>query len=268
MDCAKAILCFSRQKVRFAAIPTTSGSGSEVTDFAILTHAQVKHPLIDPSLQPDAAILDGTLLEQLPGSLIADGGFDVITHAVEAYTAKGAGSFSDLFALGAFRLAWEHLSRSYEGSIDSRLPMHEAATMAGVAFNQAGLGLCHALSHSLGARFHVPHGRLNAILLPGVLEQNLPGALPRYGALARAAGIGGASDTLGARNLLRGLRSLRSRLHLPETLAQAGVDLGLLEKQAGEIAQAALEDPCCRSNPVPVTAPEIRTILRKVSGGE
>ena len=155
MDCAKAMAYFAKGNARLVAIPTTSGSGSEVTDFAILTHEKVKHPLIDKSLRPYAAILDDDLLRELPPSLVADGGFDVIAHAMESYVAKGAGAFTDALAREAFRSAFSCLPASFAGRQEVRLKIHLAATMAGMAFSQAGLGLCHAMSHSLGGLFHI-----------------------------------------------------------------------------------------------------------------
>ena len=266
MDCAKAISCFAKKKIRFAAIPTTSGSGSEVTDFAILTHGSVKHPLVEESLRPDYAILDSDLLESLPKSLIADAGYDVLTHAAEAFAARKAGVLSDLYAGAAFRKCYENLLKSYEGNKNVRGEVHLAATMAGVAFTQAGLGLCHAMAHSLGGMFHVPHGRLNAILLPSVIRHNLPGAAHRYAELSRAAGIPGAADTVAVRNLLNGLIRLRKQLNLPENLVQAGVKTTEVGENREKIVQAAVKDPCCETNPVPVTENLVREILKEVTG--
>ena len=266
LDCAKAISFFSKQKVPFAAIPTTSGSGSEVTDFAILTHHGIKHPLVDPSLQPDYAILDSDLLQSLPKSLIADAGFDVLSHALEAIAAKNAGAFTDLFAKEAFRLAYCSLEDSYEGKIYARQPVHLAAVMAGIAFNGAGLGLCHGLSHTLGGLYHVPHGRLNGILMPAVLEVNSPAAGHRYAELWRSAGFSGTADTVALRNLQNGLLRLRRQLHLPETLQQAGISPAELWSAEEKITESVLKDPCCRSNPVPVDGALIRTVLQKVAG--
>ena len=265
MDCAKAIACLSGKKVFFAAIPTTSGSGSEVTDFTILTHGAVKHPLVDPSLQPDLAILDSDLLENLPAGLIADAGFDVLTHAAEAAVSSAAGEISDLFAVAAFRKCWDNLLKSYEGNRQVRLQVHLAATLAGIAFTQAGLGLCHGLSHSLGGRFHVPHGRLNAILLPAVIRRNLGAAGHRYAELARGAGLGGTADSVAVRNLLNGLERLRRQLNLPETLREAGVDPAQVKNSEAEIVKAAMADPCSAANPEPVTEGLIRGILREVT---
>ena len=266
MDCAKAISYFGGGNYRFAAIPTTSGSGSEVTDFAILTHNGVKHPLIDEKLRPDLAILDSDLLQELPKGLIADSGFDVLSHALEACCAKSANSFTDALARESFRMAFTSLPRSYAGDKSVRLDMHKAATMAGLAFTQAGLGLCHALAHALGGAFHVPHGRLNAILLPAVLECNAPAAQSAYAAMARAAGFSASSDTMALRGLKNGLISLRRELGLPQTLAQAGVEPRKLREMTQQIVEAALHDPCCETNPVKPDVNMIRAVLEQVAG--
>ena len=163
MDCAKAMAYFSGTDAPLAAIPTTSGSGSEVTDFAVLTHGQTKYPLVDRRLQPALAILDSDLLDELPPGLIADTGFDVLTHAVEGFTASNAGTIPDLLAQDAFRTAFACLPASYAGDRSVRLRLHMASTLAGIAFSRSGLGLCHAMAHVLGGRFHIPHGRLNVI---------------------------------------------------------------------------------------------------------
>ena len=266
MDCAKAMAYFAKEPVQFVAIPTTSGSGSEVTDFAILTHDRVKHPLVDASLRPDAAILDSDLLQALPKGLIADTGFDVLAHALEACVARGAGTISDIYAREAFRTAFAALPASYAGRKEVRLKVHLAATMAGMAFTEAGLGLCHAMAHSLGGMFHVPHGRLNAILLPAVVSCNAHAAGSKYAELARAAGIGGSAEMVAVRNLKNGLIRLRKELGLPETLAKAGVDPRAVWSNVASIVKATLEDPCCASNPVAVDDFMVRRILEEVTG--
>lgn len=266
MDLGKAMAYFAKGSYLLCAIPTTSGSGSEVTDFAILTHNKVKHPLIDPRLRPDIAILDSDFLMELPKGLIAETGFDAITHAVEAYTAKNAGTFSDLLAREAFSSLYAALPASYAGRKDVRLKVHTAATMAGMAFTQAGLGLCHAMAHAMGGLLHVPHGRLNAILLPAVIGSNAAAAGKKYAELARAAGMGGSADTIGVRNLKNSLIRLRRELNLPETLCQAGVAPGTVWRSAGEIVKATLADPCCKGNPMVVEDFQIRRILEEVTG--
>lgn len=265
MDCAKGIRYFSELQIPFAAIPTTSGSGSEVTDFAILTHEGVKHPLVDPSLRPGLAILDETLVAGLPPAQVADGGFDVLSHTLESWVGKNAGGFSDALALGAFSTVFHGLVESYKGDQSRRSAIHEASCMAGLAFTQAGLGLCHALSHALGGQFHVPHGRLNAILLPAVISCN-EAAHARYADLARRAGLGGSSDTMALRNLKNGLIRLRAQLEMPENLAQAGILPTKLRENTEMIVTAALHDPCCRTNPQPVTEEMVRRVLTEVAG--
>ena len=266
LDCCKAIGYFGKGSYKVAAIPTTSGSGSEVTDFAILTHNKVKHPLVDERLRPDLAILDSDFLQELPKSLIADTGFDVLCHAVEAYGAKNAGSMTDLLAREAFSIAFAALPASFAGRKEVRLKVHTASTMAGLAFTQAGLGLCHAMAHSLGGLFHVPHGRLNAILLPAVISCNAGAAGKKYAQLARAAGLGGSADTIAVRNLRNGLIRLRRELNLPETLAQAGIAPRTVWANVEEIVRSTLADPCCETNPLPAEEFLIRRILEEVTG--
>ena len=263
MDTAKAMVYFAGEGVKFVAIPTTSGSGSEVTDFAILTHNGVKHPLVDRRMQPDAALISQELVEKLPSSLVADGGFDVLSHALEALAATNATPLTDALATGAFLTAFQLLPDSYRGDIRVRGGIHLASTMAGLAFTQSGLGLCHALSHSLGGIFHLPHGRLNAILLPEVISCNAEAVGNRYASLAKQAGLGANSQTMGVRNLRNALIRLRKELNLPATLQEAGVSPHKLRQHRQEIITAALADPCMATNPGKV---DIGKVLDLVSG--
>lgn len=263
MDCAKAMVYFSETEVPLIAIPTTSGSGAEVTDFAILTHDGIKHPLVDSKLRPTHAIIDPDLVESLPRKLIAEGGFDMLTHAVESFTARNATPFSDALALSAFRTGIEDLHSSWQADQAARAKVHHAATMAAVAFNNSGLGVCHALSHSLGGQFHLSHGLLNAILLPAVIDQT---DCPKYALLAKLAGIEGASQTIAKRNLVTALTRLRKTLHLPGTLAEAGISPDQLQPQLERILTAALEDPCCATAPQAPTRQYLHRIMQRVAG--
>ena len=263
MDCAKAMVYFSGKCVRLIAVPTTSGSGSEVTDFAILTHGGSKHPLIDASLYPAVAILDGNLLTTLPKSLIADAGYDIIAHAVESFVATGAGAISRALARDAFASVCIALPLSFGGNTGVRQTVHLAASLAGIAFSQSGLGLCHALSHALGGQFHEPHGRLNAILLPAVVECNTAAA-GLYADLARGAGLGGTADTMAVRSLKNALIRLRKDLQLPATLTQVGITPQQL--QDDRLVEAVLTDPCCATNPVRPDKAMVRKVLGQVSG--
>lgn len=265
MDCAKAMIYFSGKPIPLVAIPTTSGSGSEVTDFSVLSHNGSKHPLVDKALLPAMAILDGDLLRTLSKSIIADAGYDVVAHALESYVATGAGAMSKALARDAFITALQKLPASYRGDTNVRQDIHLAATMAGVAFSQSGLGLCHAISHILGGRFHIAHGKLNAILLPAVVEHNTA-AYSKYAELARSAGLGGTADTIAVRNLRNALLRLRKELQQPQTLAQAGISPREVAEQTPAIVKAALEDPCCKTNPVPPTESLVRQILSQVTG--
>ena len=266
MDCAKAMAYFSGLDLQLVAVPTTSGSGSEVTDFSILTHAGVKHPLVDAKLQPDIAILDSDLLSSLPKKLIAETGFDLICHAVEAWAATGASPFTDALCLEALRIAFAQLPKSYAGDQNARLPIHMAATMAGMAFSSAGLGICHGLSHALGGEFHTSHGTLNAIVLPAIMECNAEAALHRYAALSRHLGFSTGADPLALRGLKNNLLRLRRELALPATLAEAGIDPALVTQKADRLVAAALADPCCATNPVKPQAQQLHRILREVMG--
>ena len=266
MDCAKAMAYFYEKPVRLVAIPTTSGSGSEVTDFAVLTHGNTKYPLVDPKVCPHVTILDERLLQELPKTLIADTGFDVLAHALEAFVATDAGTITDALSSAAFCTALAHLPASYAGNTAVRGKMHQASCMAGMAFSQAGLGLCHAMAHSLGGMFHVPHGRLNAILLPAVVQCNMDAAMPKYAKLARAAGISGAADTVAVRNLKNTLIRLRRELKLPETLTQVGVPPRMMRGKVKDIVEATLQDPCCKTNPVKVEDFMVRRLLEEVAG--
>ena len=265
IDCAKAIAFFYGSSPRLIAVPTTSGSGSEVTNFAILTHNGRKHPLVDEKLRPDIAILDDSLLRSLPKNLIAETGFDLISHAMESWVATGSGPISQALALQALRTALPLLPPSRAGDLSARLPMHIASTMAGIAFSASGLGLCHAISHALGGAFHVPHGRLNAILLPAVMEVNTTAA-PQYAHLARQLGYGTGSDSMAVRNLKNALIRLRRQLELPDTLQQCGISHAQLFEKREEVVSAALADACCATNPLPVEASMIHRVLDLVCG--
>lgn len=266
IDCAKVMAYFLREDIPLAAIPTTSGSGSEVTNSAVLTCGRARHPLAEERLRPRLAILDSDLLRELPRGRIAEEGFDVLTHAAEAYTAKGTGSFSDLYARESFRMAFAALPASFAGRTEVRLKVHEASAMAGIALSHAGLGLCHAVSHSLESLFQIPHGRLNAVLLPTVIDCNAHAASHRYAELARYAGMGGSTDDAALRNLKSGLLRLRKELGLPQTLAQAGIPPRQLRENMPMLAEAALEDPCCASNPIKAEEFLIRRILEQSAG--
>ena len=254
MDCAKAIRYFSGRCVPLWAIPTTAGTGSEVTSFAVLTDTErgVKYPLVNDALLPEYAVLAPELLAGVPPSVTADTGMDVLTHAAEAYVSRKANSFTDALAEKAFTLAYQNLIPAYRtpGTSQAKEEMLYASCLAGVAFNAASLGVSHSLAHALGGKYHVPHGRLNAMLLPKVISFNAAqeNAAEKYARLARLCGLAGSARALSA-----ALGRMLTTLNLPKTLAIDDVH---------GIAATALADPCTATNPRSVSAGELEDILR------
>lgn len=262
MDCAKGMCWFSGRHPPLWCIPTTAGTGSEVTSFAVLTDTDqgVKYPLVEEDLLPEAAILDASLLEGVPPHVTADTGMDVLTHAAEAVAAKGASPFSDALAEKAFALAYRRLPEAHAGSREAKQDMLLASCMAGMAFNAAGLGVCHSMAHALGGRFHVPHGRLNALLLPGVIQFNAAeqAAAEKYARLAKLCGL-----AANPRALASAVTRLRSGLKIPLKLPVPAQEF---RAALPGLTAAALQDVCLPGNPRPVTAGEIEAMLREIGG--
>lgn len=257
MDCAKGLVWYGERRVPLWCIPTTAGTGSEVTAFTVLTDTahSLKYPLVDDALVPDVAILDARFLEGVPQSVTADTGLDVLTHAAEAYVAVKSNPFTDALAERAFATAYARLPAAFAGDMDAKGEMLFASSLAGMAFNAAGLGACHALAHALGAKVHAPHGRVNAVLLPQVMEanaQHLPTA-KKYAQLAKLCGL-----SPNHRALSGALRRLCRRLGIPERLA-GPVDLG-------QVAADAMRDPCMAVNARTFTPSELEAILKGVVG--
>ena len=250
IDCAKGIVSMS--EAALIAVPTTSGTGSEVTSFAILTHDNIKHPLVEAHLRPSVAILEPSFLQALPKKLIAEAGMDAVSHAIEALAAKNASVFSDALAAHALKILLEKLPLSYRADVSARGEIHCAATMAGIAFDHAGLGVCHALAHALGGMFHTPHGRLNGILLPTVMRVQ--------GGYDKAAKLCGFSGT---RNLIFAVERLRRSLELPETLTQAGISRASVTEKLQAICGAAANDACMKTNPKVLSESETAHIVRE-----
>lgn len=256
-----------RLKARFAAIPSTSGTATEVTAFSVITDYEtgVKYPLADFNITPDVAIIDPALAETMPQSLVANTGMDALTHAVEAYVSDAHSVFTDPLALQAIRLILANLPVSFDGDMDARERMHYAQCLAGMAFSNALLGIVHSLAHKTGAAFstgHVPHGLANAMYLPYVIRFNRKEAraLRRYGEIGRFLGWPGDDDALTDR-LLQELSRLCKRFGLPTTLQTFGVEeKEFLEKRA-RIASLAVEDACTGSNPRSVTSAEMEKLL-------
>ncbi|MFR6626116.1 MAG: 1-propanol dehydrogenase PduQ [Flavonifractor plautii] len=270
MDCAKAMLEFGKKlgagaDIRFVAVPTTAGTGSEVTSFAVLTDRAkgVKYPLVDDALLPDEAILDPSLLAGVPPAVTADTGMDVLTHAAEAYVARGPLLTPTPWRRRHYPGLAEPAPRlGNGGESGAKGNMLLASNLAGIAFNAAGLGICHSLAHALGGRFHLPHGRLNALILPHVIHFNAADgtAAEKYGRLARLCGL-----AANPRSLAAGLNRLRAQLKLPERLSACGVEGKELTAALDGLAEAAQADLCAPSNPRPAAAEDLKSLLRELA---
>lgn len=285
-DIRKRAFKFPRlgKKATFVAIPTTSGTGSEVTAFAVITDKKrnIKYPLADYELTPDIAILDPELVLTVPQSVTADTGMDVLTHAIEAYVSVMASDYTDALAEKAIKLVFEFLPRAYRDGRDreAREKMHNASCMAGMAFTNAFLGLNHSMAHILGGKFHIPHGRANAILLPNVIRYNakkptkfaafpqyeFPIAGERYAEIARLLGIPASTNEEGVENLIKAIQDLMVQLDIPLTLEQAGVNREQFEAELRDMSDIAFNDQCTGTNPRMPLVAEIQNVYRDAMG--
>lgn len=268
----------------FIAIPTTSGTGSEVTSFAVITDPEknVKHALVDDSLLPNEAILDVEMVKSVPPTITADTGMDVLTHAVEAYVSTNANYFSDIFAEKSACLCRNYLLRSFKfnetGDIEARERMHLASNLAGIAFNSASLGINHGMAHQLGAQFHISHGRANAILLPYIIAynsdisdstvnlQNPSPCVAKYAELAERMGLGSYNDISSVKSLIYFIRSLKAEMGVPSCVREAAPKLTEQEymSKIDAMTEAALKDRCTPTNPRVPTASEIKEIFKLI----
>jgi 1-propanol dehydrogenase len=283
IDAAKAIMDFSKKilnktYVEFIAIPTTSGTGSEVTSFAVITDKQkgVKYPLVSDDLLPDIAILDPELVKTVPNFITADTGMDVLTHAIEAYVSTDADDFSDAFAEKAIKLVFKYLRRAYNDGedIEAREKMHIASCLAGLAFNHASLGINHSIAHALGGKFKIPHGRTNALLLPHVVEYNsdiknnaggeYSIAAQKYYEIAKLLGFNSTNIRVGVKRLINEIKYLQNDMNMVTTLSECGIKEKDLSAFKDEIAVAALNDTCTKTNPKNPTHKEIVSIIKNL----
>ena len=284
IDAAKAIVYMAgkmdeSKKYYLVAIPTTSGTGSEVTQFAVITDSNTgtKYPLVDDALTPDMAILDPELVKTAPPFITADTGMDVITHAIEAYVSELASDCSDCLAEKACELAFEYLPKCYRNGYDikARDKMHRASCLAGMAFNSVNLGVNHGIAHALGAIFHIPHGRANALILPHVIEFNADMArdmakhsskiAEKYQKMARVVGLPAPTPKVGVQSLIDEIGRLLRYMERPLCITECGVSLEDFEAQREEIIARALKDACTVANPRPVSAEDISKILDKIA---
>lgn len=266
------------EKPMLIAVPTTSGTGSEVTSFAVIsdTQAKVKYALVDQSLVPDVALLDPNLTASVPPSITADTGMDVLTHGLEAYVSTKADDFTDACAEKAIKLVWEYLERAVaDGSdMEAREHMHNASCLAGIAFSNASLGICHGMAHALGAHFHIPHGRANALLLTHVIGYNAglelaedSETLLRYEKIANMLGIGGGTPKAAVYGLIRQIKNLMQRIHIPAYVTDLSVDREAFEAAIPEMAGRAMEDNCTATTPRTPVQADLENLYKNLCKG-
>ena len=272
MDIRKRIYKFPKlgRIAKMVAIPTTSGTGSEVTSFAVITDKvnNIKYPLADYELTPDVAIIDPTFVMSVPAAVTADTGLDVLTHAIEAYVSIMATDYTDALAMKAIQMVFEYLPKSYKGANtaegkEAREKMHNASCIAGMAFANAFLGVNHSLAHKLGSEFHIPHGRANAILLPHVIEYNatMPSkfaAFPKYKSfvadkkyaeIAKSLGLKADTTEEGVKSLVEAVRNLMKELNMPMTIQACGIEEDTYLAAIERLALDAFDDQCTPANP-------------------
>ena len=270
-----------RKKARFAAIPSTSGTATEVTAFSIITDYEkgIKYPIADFEITPDVAIVDPDLAETMPKKLVAHTGMDAITHAIEAYVSTANCAYTDPLAIQAIKMIQTDLVESYNGDMDKRASMHNAQCLAGMAFSNALLGIVHSMAHKTGAVFedqgaHIIHGAANAMYLPKVIAFNAKDetAKKRYGYIADEMKLGGANDDEKVANLIAYLRKMNDDLNIPHCIKNYGADSYPCEQgfvpedvflaRLPEIAKNAIGDACTGSNPRQPSQEEMEKLLK------
>lgn len=290
MDIRKRAYKFPKlgKKAKLVAIPTTSGTGSEVTAFTVITdhkNGNVKYPLTDYAVRPDVAIIDPQFVMSLPKSATADTGIDVLTHALESYVSVMASDYTDGLALQAIDMVFNYLPRAYksgQSDAEAREKMHNASCIAGMAFTNAFLGLNHSMAHKLGGEYHIPHGRANAILLPYVVEFNAQKptkfatfpkyetfiADKKYAKIANFIGCGGINTEESVKNLIKAIKKLKEEVKLPTSIKECGVDEDVFFRNLDNLSERAHEDQCTSANPRYPLISEIKEIYTKAYYGE
>ena len=272
IDLCKAMMFFAQKQglvedAKFVVVPTTSGTGSEVTDFSVITDTEkeIKYPLVDRALMPDAAILDCELTKSVPPAFTAATGMDALTHAMEAIVSTGATDFSDAMAEKTIKIVRSYLLRCYRNGSDmeARQAMHNGATMAGVAFNNAGLGINHSTAHAIGAHYHIPHGKACAIMMPYVIRFNSKNqnAAINYARISRLIKMDTAGMSQSVLNLIETIFKFNKELGIPTTLKEAGVGLEDFKEDLDAMVESAMNDTCTKTNPRVCSKEEMRKLF-------
>ncbi len=273
IDAAKAVMFFAHKarkggrKPFLLAIPTTSGTGSEVTAISVVTDKknEVKIPLLDELLIPDMAILDARFTRTVPPSVTAATGMDVLTHAIEAYTSRQANAFTSIYSEYAIKYVFKYLHRAFENGDDmeAREMMLLASCMAGMAFNNSGLGITHSMAHSLGGVFHIPHGMANAVMLPHVIRFNSFDVGVQYLEIAQVLGLPAGSVEEGTAGLIQAVNQMNSAMGIPARIRDLGVDQEAFKADLETMARHSIEDLCTGGNPRRPSLDDIKGLLNR-----
>lgn len=258
-----------RTKARYAAIPTTSGTGSEVTSFSVITDEKtgVKYPIADFNITPDIAIVDTDLAQSMPAKLVAHTGMDALTHSLEAYVSTMSNELTDALAMKSIEMIQDHIIESFKGSEESRAKMHVSQCLAGMSFSNAILGIVHSMAHKTGKVFHIEHGCANAIYLPFAIEFNAAVAGAKYADVAKRLGLSGSNESELVASLVKFVRDLNSAMGIPATLKDFGIDEETFKANLDSISANAVADPCTGTNPREISVEEMKDLFSKAYYG-
>lgn len=254
-----------RQKAKFVAISTTSGTGSEVTNLSVITDNEtgIKYPIADYNITPDVAIVDTNLVKSLTPKLVADTGMDALTHAIEAYVSTISNEITDALAMKSIEITTEEIVKSFNGNLESRERMHVSQCLAGMSFANAILGIVHSMSHKSSRSFEISHGRANAIYLPYVIAFNSKDykAKAKYADIARRLGLVGNTDNSLVQSLINAIKELRIQMKMPESLSEYGVKEEYFNEHLDSIAKTSIDDPCTSTNPRKISYEEMKSLF-------
>ncbi|MEG1254872.1 iron-containing alcohol dehydrogenase [Clostridium sp.] len=252
-----------RQKARFIAIPTTSGTGSEVTSFSIITDNKtgIKYPIADYNITPDIAIVDTNLVQSMTPTLVANTGMDALTHSFEAYVSKARNPITDAVAMKSIEMTVDNLVKSFKGEEKSRKEMHIAQSMAGMAFANAILGIVHSMAHKTGKIFNIPHGCANAIYLTSAIQFNAKVAGAAYADISKRLGLKGETTDELVQSLIQLVKDFRVAMNMPTTLKEFGVSEEDFKSNLDKISVGAVSDACTGTNPREISVQEMKKLF-------
>lgn len=259
-----------RNKAKFLAVTTTSGTATEVTSFSVITDNEtgIKYPIADYNITPDIAIVDTELVQTLSATLVAHTGMDALTHAIEAYVSTVANPITDAVAIKAIEMISENLIDSYHENSNARENMHIAQNLAGMAFSNAILGIVHSMAHKSGAIFNIPHGCINAIYLPYVIKFNAETEPEKYAKIAKHLNLAGDTDKALISSLIAKIQEMNIALNIPATLKDYGIEESIFLSKVDSLAETAVQDPCTGTNPREVSVPQMKELYTAAYYGQ